>query len=57
MCGTLDYLPPEMVKGETNNEKVDLWFLGVLCYEPLVGNPLFEGTSIVRPTDASSRWM
>ena len=44
MCGMLDYLPPEMIKGETNNEKVDLWCLGVLCYEPLVGN-LFEGAS------------
>ena len=45
MCGMLDYLPPEMIKGETNNEKVDLWCLGVLCYEPLVGNLLFEGAS------------
>ena len=28
-----------------NNDKVDLWCLGVLCYDPLVGNPPFEGTS------------
>ncbi|XP_005101959.1 aurora kinase C [Aplysia californica] len=42
MCGTLDYLPPEMVEGKYHNECVDLWSLGVLCYEFLVGNPPFE---------------
>lgn len=45
MCGTLDYLPPEMVEGHTHSEKVDLWCVGVLCYECLVGNPPFETTS------------
>ncbi|XP_032983688.1 aurora kinase C isoform X2 [Rhinolophus ferrumequinum] len=45
MCGTLDYLPPEMIEGRTYNEKVDLWCIGVLCYELLVGNPPFESTS------------
>jgi aurora kinase B len=42
MCGTLDYLPPEMVEGKTYNEYVDHWCLGVLCYEFLVGRPPFE---------------
>ncbi|KAI8790794.1 aurora kinase C, partial [Biomphalaria glabrata] len=42
MCGTLDYLPPEMVEGKYHNECVDLWSLGVLCYEFLVGKPPFE---------------
>jgi serine/threonine protein kinase len=45
MCGTLDYLPPEMVEGRTYDEKVDLWCIGVLCYELLVGNPPFESPS------------
>lgn len=45
MCGTLDYLPPEMVEGRTHDEKVDLWCLGVLCYELLVGHPPFESAS------------
>ena len=74
MCGTLDYLPPEMVEGkciislkrcrnifcrqmifyitftvfsigEYHDEKVDLWSLGVLCYEFLAGKPPFETES------------
>lgn len=45
LCGTLDYLPPEMVCGKTHNEKVDLWSLGVLCYEFLTGRPPFESNS------------
>lgn len=42
LCGTLDYLPPEMVEGREHDEQVDVWSLGVLLYEFLVGNPPFE---------------
>lgn len=47
LCGTLDYLPPEMVEGKEHNEKVDYWALGVLTYEFMVGNPPFEERSSV----------
>ncbi|KAI3639590.1 hypothetical protein MIR68_002284 [Amoeboaphelidium protococcarum] len=42
LCGTLDYLPPEMIEGHKHTQQVDLWSLGVLCYEFLVGSPPFE---------------
>lgn len=51
MCGTLDYLPPEMLKpGNQENyysSKVDLWSLGVLMYEFLVGEAPFEDTPVM----------
>jgi len=45
MCGTLDYLPPEMITGKPHDETVDLWCLGILLYEFLVGNPPFESST------------
>lgn len=42
LCGTLDYLPPEMVDGRTYDDSVDQWCLGILCYEFLTGGPPFE---------------
>ena len=45
LCGTLDYLPPEMVEGREHDEQVDTWALGVLLYEFLVGSPPFETDS------------
>ncbi|XP_077539057.1 aurora kinase A-B-like [Haemaphysalis longicornis] len=45
MCGTLDYLPPEMIESKVYDEKVDLWAVGILTYEFLVGNPPFESST------------
>lgn len=42
LCGTLDYLPPEMIEGKAHDQNVDVWSLGVLMYEFLVGTPPFE---------------
>lgn len=42
LCGTLDYLPPEMIEGKDHDDLVDVWSLGVLMYEFLVGSPPFE---------------
>lgn len=44
-CGTLDYLPPEMVHNKRYHSRVDIWGLGVLLYEFLVGKPPFEDNS------------
>ncbi|KAH8022174.1 hypothetical protein HPB51_022307 [Rhipicephalus microplus] len=46
MCGTLDYLPPEMIEAAPYNEKVDHWALGILIYEFLVGKPPFESPTM-----------
>jgi len=42
MCGTLDYLAPERLNGGTYTTGVDVWSVGVLCYEFLVGEPPFQ---------------
>ena len=42
LCGTLDYLPPEMIEAKEHTANVDLWALGVLAYEFLTGGPPFE---------------
>ncbi|XP_042449387.1 serine/threonine-protein kinase Aurora-3-like [Zingiber officinale] len=42
MCGTIDYLAPEMVEKKEHDHAVDNWTLGILCYEFLYGVPPFE---------------
>ena len=37
MCGTVDYLPPEMIEDAPYDESADVWMVGVLLYEMLVG--------------------
>jgi len=41
ICGTLDYLPPEMIVNQAHDKTVDVWSLGVLTYEFLTGRPPF----------------
>ncbi|KAL4561498.1 hypothetical protein LXL04_033665 [Taraxacum kok-saghyz] len=45
MCGTLDYLAPEMVENKAHDYAIDNWTLGCLCYEFLYGVPSFEADS------------
>ncbi|KAE9002585.1 Aurora kinase [Phytophthora rubi] len=42
LCGTLDYLPPEMIENKPHDEHVDVWTLGILMFEFLTGAPPFE---------------
>ncbi|ORZ37248.1 kinase-like domain-containing protein [Catenaria anguillulae PL171] len=41
-CGTLDYISPEAASSSPYNAAVDLWTIGVMLYEFLVGRPPFE---------------
>ena len=36
-CGTLDYVPPEVIRGEAQQTQLDVWTLGVLAYELITG--------------------
>lgn len=41
LCGTIDYLSPEMILHKPHDTKLDIWCIGVLIYELLVGKAPF----------------
>lgn len=46
VCGTPIYLAPEIIKEQGHDEKVDIWCIGVLCFELITGNVPFQGNDI-----------
>jgi hypothetical protein len=44
-CGTNEYIPPEVIRGESYNFNFDWWGFGVLIYELLYGSPPFTDRS------------
>jgi ABC-type branched-subunit amino acid transport system substrate-binding protein/predicted Ser/Thr protein kinase len=51
MVGTLDYLAPEQIRGETVDARTDCYSLACVLYECLSGTPPFH-----RATEAETMW-
>lgn len=43
-CGTSEYMPPEIVMNKGHSLSCDIWCLGILLYEMLIGHTPFKST-------------
>lgn len=46
ICGTYEYMAPEIVNEKGHNSKADVWCLGILMFEMLTGSPPFQADSM-----------
>jgi len=45
LCGTFEYMAPEMIQKKPYDYKIDIWALGILLFELIQGFAPFKGES------------
>ncbi len=55
ILGTAAYMAPEQARGAAVDKRADIWAFGVVFYEMLTGERLFEGDSVVDTLSAVMR--
>ncbi|KAL7424813.1 spindle assembly checkpoint kinase [Cryptotrichosporon argae] len=55
LCGTLSYVSPEMVLGQPHGHAIDIWALGVLAYEMVIGAEPFGADTAGGPRQVHIR--
>ena len=46
ICGTPNYIAPEILEEEGHSYESDIWSLGVIIYTLLYGKPPFESNTV-----------